>query len=281
MDTILTSLLNKNGIYSYGTIPFSKCLPVKQWLYDECTAKGMKSVIIFAVPYKTGKTSDDAYKMSAYARVFDYHKRFEQIFLSLIKDLENNFPGFKFVSYADNSPINEKIAAANAGIGVIGNNTLLITNKYGSYVFLGSVVTDMETGYTFTEAMKCKDCGKCVSACPTGALTASADGKINGFDYEKCMSYISQKKEKTAIEDELIVRNGAVWGCDICQEVCPMNKDKSLTDDGYFTDSFIKELSYNFIQSMSEEEFIKYPFSWRKKDVILHNLSLLENNKTI
>ncbi|NCA68189.1 MAG: epoxyqueuosine reductase [Clostridia bacterium] len=273
MNDKIISILEKNGIHSYGFIPFSECFPVNKRLYDECVDCGMKSVIIFAIPYKTGKESEDGYKMSAYARVYDYHKRFAQIFGSLIEDFNNAYPEYKFVSYADNSPVNEKIASAMAGIGVIGRNTLLITEKYGSYVFLGSLVTDMEIEYSHSQVSTCINCGRCVAACPNGALTEK------GFDFEKCLSYISQKNVKTETEDNLLIKHGIVWGCDICQDVCPMNNGITLTDDRYFIDSFIHRLSYDFIDSMNDTDFSEYPFSWRKKKVILHNLSIVQDNK--
>ncbi len=270
MNNIIVSILENNGIYSYGAVPFSVCLPVNARLYDECEACGMKSVIIFAIPYNTGKTSADGYKISRYARVYDYHRRFEKIFSSLTRDLERAFPDYTFKSFADNSPVNEKLAAAAAGVGVIGKNTLLITKKFGSYVFLGSVITDMKTEYTTIKQSPCAGCGLCAAVCPNGAICEK------GLDFEKCLSYISQKKIKTPEDDALLVKNKTVWGCDVCQEVCPMNEGVSLTDDEYFTGSFIKNMSYEFIEAMSDEDFARYPFSWRKKPVILHNLEIVK-----
>ncbi|MDD4125086.1 MAG: DUF1730 domain-containing protein [Eubacteriales bacterium] len=267
----IISVLKENGIYSFGFVPFSDCSPVNKRLYDECAERGMKSVIIFAIPYKTAQKPKDSYKMSAYARVYDYHKKFSLIFDSLLCELKSTFPEYGFLSYADNSPVNEKTAAALSGIGVIGRNTLLITEKYGSYVFLGSVITDMETESTRTALSVCIGCGRCAAACPNNAIGEKS------FDFEKCLSYISQKNVKTDEEAELLKKHGTVWGCDICQQVCPMNEDVSLTDDGYFTDSFIYELSYAFIEAMNDADFHKYPFSWRKKQTILYNISLINS----
>ena len=271
IDPKITKIMNKNGISLFGVAAYKDCAAANKRLYEEC--KDMKSVIIFAVPYKTENVPDDGYKMSCYARVYDYHGYFARLFDSLIKDFESEFPSNVFRGFADHSPINEKQAAANASLGVIGKNTLLITKEYGSFVFLGSVITDLETESVKNGIASCLNCGRCAAACPGGAIGE------NGFDAEKCISGITQKKSITDAEKKKIKANNAVWGCDVCQNVCPLNKGALATSEKYFTESYIKSINYDYIKNMSEEEFAKYPFSWRKKDVILRNIELCENHE--
>ena len=261
--------MKKNGIELFGIVAFKDCEAANIRLYDEC--KSMNTVMIFAIPYKTDNTPSDTMNVSEYARVYDYHLYFGNLFTSLIKDLEAEFPSHIFKGFADHSPINEKKAAATAGIGVIGKSTLLITEKYGSFVFLGSVITDLETETEKHEIKSCIDCGRCIASCPGGALNKY------GFDSEKCISALTQKKSLTDEDEIKIKANKAAWGCDVCQKICPMNENKLTTKIGYFIDSYLENVSSETIGNMSNEEFAKYPFSWRKKDVILRNLTLAEN----
>ena len=163
------------------------------------------------------------------------------------------------------------MGSQRAGIGVIGKSTLLITEKYGSFVFLGSVITDLETETEKHEIKSCIDCGRCIASCPGGALNKY------GFDSEKCISALTQKKSLTDEDEIKIKENKAAWGCDVCQKICPMNENKLTTKIGYFIGSYLENVSSETIGNMSNEEFAKYPFSWRKKDVILRNLTLAEN----
>lgn len=270
MNNTIKHILESEDIFSYGLIPFQACVPANQRLYDSCKDR-MKSVIVFAIPYKTCNVPTDSSNASLYARVYDYHKLFEYKFSSVKRKMYKAFPGFCFEAFADHSPINEKQAAASCGLGVIGKNTLLITDKYGSFVFIGSVITDMPIDYSLVTPKSCISCGRCISACPNNALS------VNGFDFTKCLSFISQKRAKTADENALLKKYKTVWGCDICQSVCPMNEGKAITTESYFTDSFIFDFSKEFISSLSDEEFEKYPFSWRKKEVILHNIEAINS----
>ncbi len=267
----ITEIMNKNGVDLFGVAAFGDCLPANRRLYDEC--KDMKTVIVFAVPYRTKNVPDDGLRMSDYARVYDYHEYFGRLSDSLIKDFKAGFPERTFKGYADHSPINERQAASLCSLGVIGRNSLLITEKYGSYVFLGSIITDLAAETTHDAPKGCIYCGKCVEACPGGALRDSV------FAAENCVSAISQKKMINADEEKIIAKNKAVWGCDVCQQVCPMNEGALFTDNEYFTGSYLKNVSSETISEMTDGEFAKYPFSWRKKEVILRNLRLVEENE--
>ena len=273
MEKLVKQIFASNGIELYGIVPFEKCVPANARLYEELK-DSLKTVFVFAVPYKTALTPEDGYKMSAYARVYDYHKKFIPLFEKLVSGFKSAFPGYEFAGYVDHSPVNEKQAALIAGMGVVGRNSLLITHKYGSFVFLGSVFTNMECECETFPIKECINCGRCISACPADAMLE------HGIDPEKCLSGINQKKRVTDEEAAFIAKSGYVWGCDECQDACPLNEGALKTDDAYFTDGFIKDLSREWLSSLPDDEFANYPFSWRKREVILRNITLIDEYKS-
>jgi len=93
-----------------------------------------------------------------------------------------------------------------------------------------------------------------------------------GIDRARCLSAITQKKHKTPEEEALLRKTGAVWGCDICQLVCPMNAAAAYTEIPFFKNSFADMLSAASIEAMSDEEFALYAFSWRGRNVITENI---------
>ena len=104
-----------------------------------------------------------------------------------------------------------------------------------------------------------------MQACPGGAISR------DGYEFKKCLSYISQKKTKTEAEWDALRKNNVIWGCDICQDVCPLNIGKALSKDGYFADHVLDNVTEELIAGMQDEIFQEYPFSWRKKEVIMQN----------
>jgi len=143
----------------------------------------------------------------------------------------------------------------------------LINEKYGSYIFLGSVFSTLDTQAVPKEVRRCSDCGKCVKACPTGSICG---------DFDKCLSYITQKKKKTEKDIEIIKSNKYVWGCDICQDVCPYNEKCENSNIPFFEENIINHLTTKLILEMDDDEFLKRAFSWRGKNTILENLSLFD-----
>ena len=273
MDKRIAEIFLQNEIKLFGEAPYEKCDAANERLHAELGGK-YKTAYIFALPYRTSLVPEDGYVMSAYARVYDYHKKFVPLLETLCAQMGERLPEYEFAGFADHSPVNEKHAALLAGLGVAGRNSLLITEKYGSYVFLGSVLSTMECETPPRRIGLCLNCGKCVSACPGGAIGE------RGIDPSKCVSGINQKKRVTPEEEEIIARAGSVWGCDVCQEVCPMNGGALTTDDEYFTGGFIKNLSPAWLEELSDEEFASYPFSWRKREVILRNIALIDRRKS-
>lgn len=190
---------------------------------------GAKTAIIFVSYYKQEKVPflEDKGVIASYARGKDYHhvhrKRLKKM-IAWMEEITNQKGIAK--GFSDSSPILEKALAAQAGLGWMGKNTLLIHRKFGTFILLSGLLTTLEIPGKIlpTHLPKCGSCTKCLDACPTQAFTAPY--VLNG---SKCLSYhlIESKKR---IPEEIQSKNpGYIFGCDICQDVCPHNVRKPLS----------------------------------------------------
>ncbi len=218
--------------------------------------KNAKSVIMFCFPYKV--KSEKPENICRYSAVADYHSVCDNILKKYVEILKSQHNAHNFVHFVDNSPIPEVYAASIAGLGCVGKNGLLITKKYGSYVFLGEIVTDLEIDADSC-VTECINCGACKKACPVG------------LNKEKCLSLLTQKKgELEQEEKELIIKSGCIWGCDICAEVCPLNKNAQNT----YIDEFINSYKHNYTCG---EDITGRAFAWRGEKVIKRNYDILKD----
>lgn len=225
-----------------------------------------KSVIIFLVPYYSG----ECVNISRYAASRDYHLYLREITAKLSLFLEGEISQIKSKGYGDHSPIDERDAAAKCALGIIGDNGLLINEKYGSYVFIGELITNAEAElfgkFSHCDVKYCEHCGACQRACPTEKLSNSK---------KECLSAITQKRGGlTESEKRLMRKSGTVWGCDVCQESCPHNNSPILTPIKFFSEDKITELTHELLAKMSEEEFSSRAFAWRGRKVIERNLEV-------
>lgn len=186
---------------------------------------GAKSMVCVAMNYYTEPPPPDDEKfgkISRYARFRDYHKVLRAKLKKLLAAIEERYPGAKGTVCVDTKPVLEKAFAEAAGLGWIGKNTCLLTKKFGSYVFLGEVILNAELPYGRPHADHCGTCAKCIDACPTQAIVAPYI-----IDARRCISYLTIET-RAAVPRELEAKNGAwVFGCDVCQEVCPWNARKA------------------------------------------------------
>jgi epoxyqueuosine reductase QueG len=259
----------ENVIYSdilpMGVCSFSK---LKNNLIScramERIPQNARSVIVVLFPYYLGDGYYENLNISKYAVPTDYHKICTNYLKEITDSLKMAYPNSEFQYFCDNSPINEVMAAVFAGLGVKGENSLLINEKYGSFCFVGEIVTDLEIECEERVVESCKKCGLCRKKCINKAITT------NGIESEKCLSSITQKKGNlTKDEEELISKSGCIWGCDICQDICPMNKSIRVSPIKEFYED--AKSSYNGDEDYSESR----AFSWRKKDVINRNLKIM------
>ncbi|MBR5278094.1 MAG: epoxyqueuosine reductase [Clostridia bacterium] len=261
MFSIIKEELNKNGIERIGFIDIRDCEIINQRILPQWA----RSVVIFCIPYRSSKEiADDGF--SEYARIYDYHNYSKQLYEIVISQL-NSKTNCRFMGFCDHSPINEKLAAAKCDLGVIGKNSLFIDKIYGSFVFLGSLITDIECNIPAVEIKHCYNCGLCIDACPNNAIIEF------GIDRYKCLSGISQKKKKTDEEKLLLKEHNIVWGCDICQNVCPYNKDAKISPIPYFQKTRVSKIDVEYINGLSDEEFNKFAFSYKGRDIVVNNIN--------
>ncbi|MGC1485467.1 MAG: tRNA epoxyqueuosine(34) reductase QueG [Candidatus Acidiferrum sp.] len=201
---------------------------------------GLHSVIVCALNYNSpAQRSVDALPLeqaeprgwvSRYAWGQDYHEVLQQKLRELAGRLPKRFPEpFQARIYADTGPLNERVFAKHAGLGWLGKNTLLLNPKLGSWFFLGAILTTLDIPPTLGPAELpspdfCGSCTKCIDACPTGALV-----EPYVMDSRLCISYLTIEL-RGSIPEELREPMGRhVFGCDICQDVCPWNRRASVT----------------------------------------------------
>ncbi len=247
----------------WGICPFEE---VKNNLI-ECRAKSRlpesaASVIVTCFPYLLDDSEYENRNVSKYAVVTDYHEVAVSRLERAADKLRSIYPDNQFDVFADNSPIPEVKAACAAGLGVRGMNTLLITKKYGSYVFIGEIVTDLVIDCDKNEYTNCIGCKKCIDACPSKAISKT------DFDRETCLSAVTQRKgELTDKEKKLMKECGCVWGCDICQDVCPMNKNAAKTEIEEF-------LLFPVAHISADCSLESRAYEWRGRKVIERNINI-------
>lgn len=248
----------------YGFCRFSD---IKDQLLDCRAAKRLpeeaESVIVMLFPYYLGEEKYADCNISRYAVVPDYHLAIGNAVLPALERLREHYPNEKFEFFTDSSPIPEVKAALLAGLGVMGKNRLLINKEYGSWFFISEIVTTMKLPACEPTEGQCLNCGKCIAACPARAL-----GK-KSFDKELCLSDITQRKGSLTEEQiQLIKKSGCIWGCDICQTVCPMNKNIKIEPSKIFL---------NGIETTAKTDNISdRAYAWRGKKVIERNLEIIK-----
>ena len=192
---------------------------------------GARTVISVMLNYYTSKMQHDpeAPVISKYAYGRDYHKVVRSKLKKLLAYIRDIFPDIHGRAFVDSAPVLEHSFARNAGLGWIGKNSLLISPKHGSYVFLGELIIDKELNYSSPEIRDlCGNCRLCVDECPTHAIQP---GRI--VDANKCISYLTIENKKPIPGKYKNNLYNRVFGCDICQDVCPWNrklKDHNIPD---------------------------------------------------
>lgn len=200
--------------------------PLKVW--DEA-----KSIISIGIFYKHdilfGEDESNGGKISRVAWGKDYHIVLMDKMNRLMSTIQAIYPQLEYKPFTDNGFLLDRAIAERSGLGYYGKNGFIINPLYGSYIFLGHILVNVDIEENAKKMnSKCGPCKRCITACPTGALEEG-----QGFRSKKCISYLTQKKEFLNREERKSLGN-SLYGCDICQEVCPMNKGSLLSKEGQF-----------------------------------------------
>ncbi len=265
----LSDFIKNNITDAFAATPLSGCSIVLPRLLRG--APDRLFAVMMAVPYPRAKGG----RLASFARLRDYHVFFSSFEEEVRSLLAEKYGDVYVRIFSDHSPIDERRGAVTAGLGVIGDNGLFISEKYGSFVFLGEIICSLGEEELKSEGIpvaereraECLHCGLCADACPAGCI---------GGDKSLCVSALTQKKGDLSDTERDIIRAGrSAWGCDICALVCPMNDVETPEYRDYFTQGAVTAESFCDVDALSDEEYGKYPFSWRKKEVMRRNFDIL------
>lgn len=198
---------------------------------------GAKSALCVGLRYAPhvaeGETEGDLWpRVARYARGLDYHDVMGKSLESLAARIEASFPGCATRWYVDTGPILERELAARAGLGAVGKNTMLLHPDHGSYFLLGEILLTLDLAPDLPLADLCGSCTRCLEACPTEALV-----EAYRLDSQRCLSYwtIEHRGEFPPTAEAMVQEGGWLFGCDVCQEVCPWNARAAAIDHDEFS----------------------------------------------
>lgn len=209
--------------------------------------EGAKSVISVLINYFPQQTQQDpeAPIISKYAYGKDYHFILKEKLNNLLEYIQSEIAPCNGRAFVDSAPVLERAWAKESGLGWIGKHSLLISKEYGSFVFIGELIIDLDLDYSEQIiADHCGTCTRCMDACPTQAIVAPRK-----VDARKCISYLTiESKDEIPAEfhDKL---NNRIFGCDICQDVCPWNKKILPTQSEEFnpTEGLLEMTMYDWL----------------------------------
>ena len=235
-----------------------------------------RSAIVCLFPYHVPYRG--ATNLARYTWATDYHLVVTDYLQRLVDELSSTNPSELFSIHCDTSPLADRYMAYLAGLGFYGKNKCFINPIWGSYIVIGTVLTTLEFEPNTPITETCLGCNRCISACLGKCLDH------NEFKYDTCKSYLTQKKgDLTDDEQSIVGKSPLVFGCDVCQEVCPHNKDLPTTPIVEFQ-SIGPYVDIEELESISNKEFkAKYghrAFSWRGKKILIRNNKYI-NSKTL
>ncbi len=216
---------------------------------------GARSVVVVAVSYfrpadEGGRPGDGLRRVARYARGRDYHLSVRRRLRKLRLRLLDLCPGAHVHPSVDTSPVMEKVWAQRAGLGWIGKNGLLIAPPFGSWVLLGTLITDAELAPDRPHSEQCGSCRACLPACPTGALRG--EGQV---DSRRCLSYWTIETAAAIPRELREACSDWTFGCDLCQEVCPWNREARPANWPDFRPGPLVALRCSELAELSPERF--------------------------
>ena len=242
-----------------------------------------KSIISFSYNYfidEKRENVDNEINISKYARGRDYHKVVKKKLKNVIQWLKNEVGDVNARAFVDSAPVMERVWAERSGIGWTGKNSLLLTKAKGSFFFLGEIMVDIELEYDGHVKNYCGTCTKCIDACPTNAIVAPYV-----VDSNRCISYltIEYKQEKLP---NFYSENSQNWvyGCDICQDVCPINaRAKQHNEMEFDNKSIFSNMDIQHWNSLTETDFNEMfhdsPIKRTGYKGLMRNINAIKKNK--
>lgn len=237
-----------------------------------------QSVISVAInyysPVQHSQNKDEA-KISRYAWGDDYHIHFTKRIQTLFECIKQLEPESDGRYYVDTGPVMDKVWAARAGIGWQGKHTNLITKEYGSWVFLGEIITTLKLDFDAPMDDFCGSCTACIDACPTDAIREPYI-----VDSNRCLSYLTIEHRGDIDEKYHAQFENWVYGCDICQDVCPWNRFQQESEHTeFYPREFNLAPNIKELTALSQEEFSKRfkdsPIKRTKREGIIRNASIV------
>lgn len=264
---------NKHGTMQYMENYFDKRIDPRKLV------EGAKSVIVLAYNYfNPQKQVEGAPKISMYALGEDYHHVIKAKLFELLQFIEEKVGStISARCFTDSAPVLEKAWAKRAGIGWVGKNSLLLTKQRGSYYFLAEIICDLELEYDSPIKDYCGNCTKCIDACPTGAIENPYQ-----LDGSKCISYFTIEYREQALPEDMKGKfEDWMFGCDICQQVCPINSQSKPHNEPLFEpkDELLMKTREEWYE-ITEEEFKtlfkKSPVKRTKYTGLTRNINFLK-----
>jgi len=217
--------------------------------------EGARSVIVVGLNYyQEIELNSEKPVFSKYAYGQDYHRVLKDRLYRLFDFVREVAPDTTGRVFVDSAPVLEKAWAVEAGLGWVGKNGLLISKNHGSFLFLGELIVDIDLGYDLPETGEyCGSCTKCIDACPNQAILTG-----NRIDSNRCISYLTIEHRGEFNKPADMGLNKCVFGCDICQDVCPWNKKSGVTNVMEFDiKPEIRDFTRAQWQTVTEDQFTK------------------------
>ncbi|WP_200778638.1 tRNA epoxyqueuosine(34) reductase QueG [Flavobacterium segetis] len=231
---------NQNGGMSYMENHFDKRLDPTLLVED---AKSVVSLLLNYYPHQLQNV--DSYKISKYAFGEDYHLVIRDKLKEFLFSIQSSIGEVSGRAFVDSAPVLDKAWAAKSGLGWIGKNSNLLTQKVGSFYFIAELIIDLELEYDHAVTDHCGSCTACIDSCPTQAIVAPYV-----VDGSKCISYFTiELKENIPVEMKGLFNDWA-FGCDVCQDVCPWNRFAKPHSEPLFN-------ANSEILSMSKKDWIE------------------------
>lgn len=241
---------NKNGTMGWMENYFDKRVDPTRLV------PGSKSVVSVLASYHHPKHKEqigvtDRPLITKYAQGRDYHKVLKKKLKHLFQFTEELLGGLEGRIFTDSAPVLDKVWAQRAGLGWIGKNSNLLNKKMGSFFFIGEMIIDAELSYDTPETDHCGSCTRCIDACPTDAIYEPY--RVDG---SKCISYLTIEL-KEQIDEELRAKvENWLYGCDICQDVCPWNSKSVIAQfEDLHPRSYVTEHDLEYWNNLTQEQY--------------------------